>query len=466
MRRDGNIIMEQFNENETLYRRFKSWLSNRDGEYFDEDDIIDIFDTAGDFNDEYVRMEALFYGARYFPESMPLADRRAILYQSYSDVMRDDYLVDHPELVTFISSLLRLISVQPSPEQAKEHLTNLVAGVNDLDDEEVIQLVDTASALGVSDWLVDNLSLLKTKTSYPQTLLYETHIVFESQERYDVCLVMLDELTMLEPFNGEFWRLHAAMALELGNIEQTLSSIDYALAINPDDEVAMLVKAEALFRSGDRDKVIEAVKILEPVVNRDPDREGFTHPLAMCYLSLEQDEKLSDLLDKMQPRQPGDVWVAGTYMQLHPDRCSQTIADFASSGEHVEEEWIRLARFVGSSMPSEGADVLLEAMKYIELTDGWESLMQLLYNAGRYDDLCELVKSGEDNPSLRAEFTHDMSMLFVKSLLAIGDTVNARAYAQTWCDSFLRNPVSDNPAIALKLEVISMFMESVCGNNK
>ncbi len=458
--------MEQFNENETIYRRFKSWLSNRSGEYFDEDDIIDIFDTAGDFNDEYVRMEALFYGAKHYPDSLPLADRRAILYHTYSDTMRDDYLVDHPELVTFISSLLRLISVQPAPEQAKEHLANLVAGADDLEDEEVIQLVDTASALGVSDWLIENLPMLKTKTSYPQTLLYEIDVVFESQKRYDVCLVVLDELTMLEPFNGEFWRLHAATSLELGNIEQTLSSIDYALAINPADEIAMLVKAEALFRSGDKSNILKAVDILEPLVKQDPDRESYTHPLAMCYLALEQDEKLGVLLDKMQPKQPGDVWVAGTFMQLNPDKCKQAIADFAEASEHEEEEWTRLALFVGTSMPSEGADVLLEAIKHIELTEGWEMLMQLLYNAGRYEELCELVKSGEDNPSLRAAFTHDMSMLFVKSLLAIGETDNARAYAQTWCDSFRRNPMSDNPAVALKLEAISLFMNKISLNNK
>ncbi len=267
--------MEQYNENENeaIYRRFKESLSNGGGEYFDEDDIIDIFDTAGDFNDEYIRVEALLYAARYFPESKHMADRRAIFYHSYSDTMRDQFLVDHPEQVTFITSVLRLLSVGQTKEQIRESLDKLIADVSELEDEELIQLVDAAAALEMHDWLADNLELLKSKTPYPQTLLYEYDIVFENIKRYDICIRVLEELTMLEPFNGEFWRLLAQTYMENDNMEQALGAVDYALAIDPADDVAAVVKAEIMYRTGGKEKMKEAISLLEPILSKDSARD-------------------------------------------------------------------------------------------------------------------------------------------------------------------------------------------------
>ena len=289
MLRGPDTFMEHYNpdnnENEVLYQRFKNALGQgADKGYFDEDDIVVIFDTAGDFNDEYVRMEALLYAARYYPDSVAMADRRAIFYNSYSDTMRDDFLVDHPELVTFITSLLRLLSINPDTAQAIEHLDNLVAGVEELDDEEIIQLVDTAAALGLIDWLADNIELLKSKTSYQPTLLYEMDIVFENAKRYDLCVRVLEEVTTLEPFIGEFWRLLAQTYLELENFGQALSAIEYALAIDPADDVAKIVKAEILYRTADRSKLDEAIALLEPLLEKDPSREDIYRPLAFYFI--------------------------------------------------------------------------------------------------------------------------------------------------------------------------------------
>lgn len=460
--------MDQYNDNdnEAIYRRFKDSLSHGSGDFFDEDDIIDIFDTAGDFNDEYVRMEALLYAARYFPESEAMADRRAIFYHSYSDTMRDEYLVDHPELVTFISSLLRLLSVNPSKQQAVESLGKLLDGVSQLEDEELIQLVDAAATLDLYDWLIEKTELLKSKTSYPQTLLYELDIVFENAKRYDVCVKMLEELTMLEPFNGEFWRLLAQAYLELDNLEQAMASVDYALAIDPADEVASVIRAEVLYRTGGADNISSAIAILEPILEKDSTRDDIYQPLALCYITADDKGKLAALLDRIVQDRPGDEWVAGTYMTIRPESASKAIDAYARAGEHTEEDWIKLAEFVGDSNPSAGADLLLKALDHVQLTSGWEVLTQLLFNAGRYRELCDLVQEHEKYPAMRPNFTHRMSMLFVKSLVEAGDRDNAVSYARAWCDSFERENIDDNPAVGLRLQAVTLFMRSIIDDNQ
>ena len=51
-----------------LYRRFRESLSKPITErFFDEDELVDIFDYAGDIDDAYARVEVLCCGARLYP---------------------------------------------------------------------------------------------------------------------------------------------------------------------------------------------------------------------------------------------------------------------------------------------------------------------------------------------------------------------------------------------------------------
>ena len=68
-----------------LYERFYAIVGRADNPqdaddaYFDEDDIIEIYDYANDMNDDFIKLEALFYGARMFPASEALRTRRDYL---------------------------------------------------------------------------------------------------------------------------------------------------------------------------------------------------------------------------------------------------------------------------------------------------------------------------------------------------------------------------------------------------
>lgn len=196
-------------ETERLYQRFKQSLSDReDMPFFDEDDLVAIYDYAGDYDDDYIRLEVLFYAARYYPDSMPLSDRRAIYYQTYSDDMRDSYLFDNTAQESLIMNILRLRALNPQGEEARRLLDGIVERFDNMDDEEVIQLADAASAIGQVEWLIDRIDVLRGKTDYLATLLYEMDVVFEMNNRYDLSRKVLEELTMIEPFNVEIGRAH------------------------------------------------------------------------------------------------------------------------------------------------------------------------------------------------------------------------------------------------------------------
>ena len=75
---------EAENTRQALYERFLESLRRPVAErFFDEDELVEIFDYSGDLNDDYVRLEVLMCGFRLYPESDALAARRAVFYNDF-----------------------------------------------------------------------------------------------------------------------------------------------------------------------------------------------------------------------------------------------------------------------------------------------------------------------------------------------------------------------------------------------
>lgn len=224
---------------EDLYRRFKLSLGKPATErFFDEDELAEVFDYAGDLDDFYVRFEALCLGARLYPDSTALADRRALLYFDEDD--RDDtvrrFISDNSRLDTPIIHFLALELSHPDPEDVPESLDFLVDQFASFTDEEIIRLVDLAVDLGQYRWLTANLDKLRKKVSFLPSLLYEILNEADSQGDDATAIRLADELVEIEPFSATYWialfRAHA----RAGHEADARNAFDYAKAlVSPDD---------------------------------------------------------------------------------------------------------------------------------------------------------------------------------------------------------------------------------------
>ncbi|MDE5650739.1 MAG: hypothetical protein K2I35_07000, partial [Duncaniella sp.] len=74
--------MDEDNDRQNLYDEFESEVVRHGNQeaYFDENDLIEIFDYASDLDNNIVKMEVLIYGAVHYPRSEALATRRAWFY--------------------------------------------------------------------------------------------------------------------------------------------------------------------------------------------------------------------------------------------------------------------------------------------------------------------------------------------------------------------------------------------------
>lgn len=66
---------------EELYNRFRNSLTEPISErYFEEDELAALYDLAHDRDDNYVMLEVLLCGARLYPDSRLLAEKRLTWY--------------------------------------------------------------------------------------------------------------------------------------------------------------------------------------------------------------------------------------------------------------------------------------------------------------------------------------------------------------------------------------------------
>ncbi len=186
-----------------LYDRFRSELAtNRSSLYFDEEELVELYDYASDLRDRYTALEVLFCGERLYPSSVALAERKVLFYLAIDDEAAVAALETLPD-DSVIKRLTALRVARTGPEEARRELDSLLATKAELNDEEIIQICDTAEELGLYSWLIDNRSKIAALTDYPPTFLYELCQIAQSQDP-DEALKILEELTMMEPFSIDF----------------------------------------------------------------------------------------------------------------------------------------------------------------------------------------------------------------------------------------------------------------------
>lgn len=385
-----------------LIERFKQALHDPDtSEYFDEDDLVEIFDYAGDNLNDYLRVEALLWGARYFPDSDVLRERRGVLYNdllSASDVqafVRDS---------GYSSTLTRLVALRAQhldDVNARASIKQVLADTREFSDEEVIQLVSLAEETGNLDWLDGNKNLFLPKIPYKPTFYYEIAAAYYDGGDMDKALPRLETLTQEMPYNIDAWTMYAGALQQQGKHIEALDALEMALAIKPGHEEAVHYMAVTLNALGMNERLRELYELnpdnlivaenyfvslvsefeinetppdkidfLDELVNRFPESEMFLRGLVLAdprrarpYLRRRWVEDARNYGDIVFPRWMGDITKA------------LTSSDFTSAYE--------LALVLSENCNVETIDWQIQAMVY---------MVQASLIVGQYQRVIELVE--------------------------------------------------------------------------
>lgn len=416
------------NPREELYQRFRESLSKPVLErFFDEDELVEIYDYAGDLDDDYVQTEVLFCGARLYPESQPLAERRGLLYLDTSIGDSDEpspaagaFLDDNADMSSPLLDIARLTVNPPSdPEGALEFL---VTQYNRFNDEEMIRFVGLAFDLHCYAWVVKNLERLRAMTDNPPILMYE--LVREADANLDneTMEMAADELIEAEPFNAGYWIALFKAQARAGKEEAARSTFDYAASLATDDTDSLIVLANDAYLFAPYLKT-EAFDILEECRKKDPKNYAFTDMQVALLAASDMPGAAIARIKDFLTENPGDTQALRQLLRCNVGDCGS---------------------FIDAYIIANGPEALN--------TDDMPEFMSMLVSSSAYVSLKELVRRIEDVPTMQSE----LFCAYVEALFATGEYSEVVSAVESY------TKMDEVPAVPVRCAVLTFaYMTSL-----
>lgn len=410
-------------DRQELLERFIKEISSGTGSvFYDEDELIELYDYASDIGNDYVRFEVLMCGSRLYPSSVALGERKAFFfYMEDNEEAARAALAVLPDTSVLKQLLTLLVNHLPKDLAAKE-LDRILASVKEFEDEEVIRLVHTACILGAYTWLTDNYQAILSRCSYPQSFVFELMNEANVRGDYEVVAKLSEELTLLEPFNGEFWESLAEVHItHLNKFETGLSYLDYALAINPDSVPALLLKARALH---ELDKPVEEImQVLAKAMELEPDNVTPVQYMALSLYAKGYKGEAVKVLEDYLEIHPGSIDAVESLLlmsdgKIKPGTLEPFFEDVSEDDEKLykpKQLFLDMAKgFVTDREYGSALAILDFYDRKLGIKDESELLFELLYRNRKYDDI---VTRWQTLPS---QFrTHITDLIFILSCFRI-----------------------------------------------
>lgn len=428
-----------------LYNRFKADLKGSpDSLYYDEQELVDIFDYSGDIRDDHVRLEALLLGNRLFPDSTDLLKRRAIFLGDVGEEPFASFMqtVSAP-MNDVMWDILRCKAAMPAGDEAVAALEAMVEVYEFKEDEETIQFVNLVKQLHQEEWLFSNLSEIRKKFSYQPTLLYEMARIAETDRQIELSIGLLEELTMLDPFNADYWGLLAELQSATEKYDDAISSLDYAKALLPDDHELLSLEGYIRLKQG---RLREAVPALERALQLDSECYSARRNLAEAYKLIGADSSAAPLIRQLFEKDPSDATLLSDMLLYYPEETDDTLNRFHSASQECDEP-ATLQR-IGELCLNDHADLGLRYIQWysenckLSQTGGF-ALLELLYVNGMYSEAYDFVMNNCRKLVLETNELPVVSII-ASTLLRKRDFESAASFCRVWIERLETLPVTQN----------------------
>lgn len=427
--------MEENNDRRDLYEEFESEVVRRGNTsaFFDETDLVEIFDYASDFDNYIVKMEVLLYGAVHYPNSEALATRRAWMYYSFGDVETTTEVNERVSEKGILNKLLSLRAQNSDLTMPRKEMTDaldeILESTSDFEDEEIIQFTDYAIEMHLEDWLAENKERIQAKCSYPQTFLYEFADRAEENEDLETAARLFEELTMLEPFTLDFWLRLATVQINREDYDGALSSSEYALAIDPNSIMGMRIKGAALYRLERGPEAVAEIyrKVIESAEVEDTDISTYAAVLTECGRSEEATQMLvSYLKTHLHSRMAIDVLLVLDRVKAEPYLRSIIETGFITEKEAIE--WAKNHVTHGQFGSASLICLAYDEIKGIDLSDV-PFMLEVCYFALRFKDVVRLYRTKYPD-STTWHHIPTITLPYIMSLVRLGKRKEARKEAK------------------------------------
>lgn len=269
-----------------LMQRYDKSLQNGNSDFFSSDELADIAEFCYNSGDKQKADNALEYAIRTFPgAALPLVLKARIALSERGDtdtarhyLSQIDNQLDLDCLYTKAEILIQ--------EGDVEGADNLLRGSFDKidDDDRPDYVLDVASlfvdyncAQKAEWWL-----LKSDETDLEDYREIKARIAFAKGD-YEESQGMFEELLDENPFSTRYWNSLASTQLMGNHFNESITSSEYSIAINPDNEQALYNKANALFSLNNYE---EALKYYERYQRLCPDDGTGMLFIGNCHINM------------------------------------------------------------------------------------------------------------------------------------------------------------------------------------
>ena len=321
-----------------LLQRYEELRDNNISEFLDSEDLTDVAEYYYSIGQDEKALETANYTNHLYPTATaPLAfkARMALLTYNNPTLANEiaETIVDKSDLdYLYLKAEIMIADNQVS--KADQYLQEQYDNVIDQDDHEEF-VIDAAALFAdyeeidyAEKWL--NQSTMINEDEYKEIKVR----ILKGQGKYEASETLINELIDGNPYSCAYWNQLTQIQFLRNDVQGAITSSEYALAINPNDEEALLNKANGLFSL---DNFVESLKYYQRyfeltyriLINYLPNAakdwtEGFAY-LARCCYELKKTEEYKQFLQIAIERNPrecqdvlSDLYPPGTDIKDYP----------------------------------------------------------------------------------------------------------------------------------------------------
>lgn len=389
-----------------LYSRFRSEVeSGAIVDFYEIDELLDIYDYAQDEGDVMVQMYVFLTAARQYPQNHDFDERMAFFLSYVSQDAAGDMFERKGRRDSALWEVLKMgVDCYPDGDPERPLKTLLKKYVR-LDCESLLKIIDLLRDMERLDLLVKYYSELNGRAEDPKGFAFEVAEAIKDCDAFRAdARRIAEDVTKLEPFNVEAWLLLARVEFGLEHCEDALAAVDYALAIEPENINARITRGVVLAVTEGKQK--ESIAILDAVLAEEPANIFALEGLAEAYARIGDNEQAArhywTIIERgITPASASDPLV--NIAALDTVDLPEYLEKFYSMGNNDENAWIERAESIAHKGCMESAARFLDFFQKRQgFMRGVNHYLHLIYAAGmfeRYVEVFAAVCSDKQHPA-------------------------------------------------------------------
>lgn len=282
-------------------------LKTGESTFFDLHELVDIaqyYETQGEITEAIAVLE---FALTIYPGNIDLLSKLALCLYWTGDMDRAYELITTLPMINdfALKAKADILFGKGEKAEAKEILFKLVND-SQMDQVDCLEALDILCEHEQFDDALDALKIIISRFGYTDEIVEEFFFINGELERYEENVKLLNNLLDKDPYHIENW---CKLARTYGAMHQTDKAVDaceFALAIEPDNEIAANLEAFFYYEARNYDKALE---IFEQLYAKDPGnytvllglgdsywaKQDYANSLKYLQLAIELDDMIAEV---------------------------------------------------------------------------------------------------------------------------------------------------------------------------